>query len=144
MKFSELNEQLIKKGYSLKEYRRIVEKVYTLKKGRKEMAFFEFEIECLPFCCGAMVLGDMRFECSPTLPEEDKILLFRAMLTKECENLKLEEWAGSMPLIFTTNGKDFYEIIEKAMLHFSSNFKLVSTTKNPYTANTVKVYISSK
>lgn len=109
----------------------------------------KFDTETLNFCCGVQELGELDLGSIPTkkksknnLYEATKLMALYALILKKDE-LKSKGKAKTptaRQLMFTSNGKNGWEIVEEALAD-EIHFKLVATTRNPGSKSILKTYI---
>jgi hypothetical protein len=110
------------------------------KKERLE-AQFEFQFNTLGYCCGVIEVGSIRKVNTSVDKKVINLLISIAFL--HIKDQYIEGSGGTRPILFCSNGEYTCKEIENAFeTTLKDHYKLVSTTKNPNSGNTIKMYIS--
>lgn len=100
--------------------------------------YMECEAQRLPYCCGVNEIGNLRITKMSTLNRNVYDLFLQRVLLY----MKGQAKEKRRPVIFCSNGNESCTTLENAIVNFP-HYKLVSTTINPGSSNTIRVYITT-
>lgn len=142
---TEIKAALKKLGYTIRDDSDNTFSLMDIKYKTCENTLY-FSKEQLPFYCGVKEVGDLSFD-EPGVKGKERtaaVLLAKYAFTK----LRDENIIGrgkvkkSYPLLFCGNGVNDSLIVEEALLSMKDIWMHVSTTINPQSKNTIRVFIS--
>lgn len=130
-----LTNKLKKLGYDVTIF---TERGVLLKNGRPVFGIHYRKTQ-LPHCCGVEELGNLSMHSTyPAIPVEVRNLFIqRVFLAAKGRAIKQRR-----PVVFCSNGESHCSMAEAALENFP-HYQLVSTTVNPYSGRTIKMYVTT-
>lgn len=121
-------------------------RTYHLMTDSKELAWFRVVIGSMPYCCGAIEIGDARLSLEESIGEPVKVLLAAYAFSDLREEFS-DSYGRKRPrekiLSFYSNENRPCNLVEEAIKEYlSDSYKLVAQTTNPNTDNHINMYVS--